>query len=288
MLDNPVLEPASKEDVFYGVESEQKPTDETPVTTEQTEAEEPKIALVETDDDKSEEETEDPDKVTQYLELDGKEYDLEEIKTWRDGHLMQRDYTKKTTALAEERKTFDAERTTEREQLLKAQAEVSDLRDQLKVLVDEDESVNWEELKVDDPDRYIELKEKLDKRKSALDKLKAEQSTPQDDPATLQAEQTKLFEANPHWFEDGKPTDAFKTDTALIQEYAVKAGFKDDEFASLTRAHYLQTILKAAKFDLLQEKSREIKDKREKVPVTLKPKGKTTEPKKAMHEVFYG
>jgi len=297
MSDNPVLETEaiSVEDVFYndqkGSEPEPKPTDKTPVTSDQSEAE-PKLELVE---DKAkpevkgdaETDTDDPGKVTQYLELDGKEHDLEEVKQWRDGHLMQRDYTKKTTALAEDRKTFDAERTTERETLLKAKAEISELRDQLTVLVEEDQGTDWEALKADDPDRYIELKEKLDKRKAALEKVKAE-ATPVDDPAMIQAERAKLYEANPEWFEDGKPTDLYKADTALIQNYAVKAGFQAEEFATLTRAHYLTTILKAAKYDQLQEKTREIKEAREKVPVTLKPKGKTTEPKKANHEVFYG
>lgn len=41
---------------------------------------------------------------------DGVEATLEEIETWRKGQMMQSDYTKKTQALAEERRIMDRER----------------------------------------------------------------------------------------------------------------------------------------------------------------------------------
>ena len=51
----------------------------------------------------------------------------------------------------------------------------------LEVLVQEDDQIDWVELKEDDPERYIELKEKADKRKEALEKIKAERLTPADE-----------------------------------------------------------------------------------------------------------
>jgi hypothetical protein len=294
--DNPVVEPANR---FYkSTETEEPvaPTEESVTTAEsqappQDEEVLDKPAEVEANAETKAEELESDNEVTesQYVEIDGKEIDLNDVRKWRDGHLMQSDYTKKTTELADERKTFEAERTTERENLLKEKAETTEMRDMLTVLVAEDEAINWAELKDDDPDEYIKQKELADKRKDALEKVKAERETPTDDPALIASEQGKLFAANPDWFgSDGKPTDAYASDVKLMNEYAGSNGFSGEEFAVMTRAHHLQTILKAAKYDQLQDKGREIKAKREKVPVVTKPKAtKPTAVPKAKEDVFY-
>jgi len=287
MTDNPVLEPAEK---FYGKTGDSeptKPTDET--VTKQVEEPEQEVEKLDTPEKSEEIEPEDSEKESLYLDLDGTETSLEDVRKWRDGHMMQSDYTKKTTTLSDERKTFESERDTTREDLLKSKAEVSELRDTLQALVQEDDVINWAELKVDDPDRYIELKEKADSRKTAIDKIKAERNTPLDDPALIADEQGKLFKANPEWLDDDKkPTEAFKADTKLMNDYVASAGFTDDEFNNLTRSHHLITILKAAKYDKLQEKGRKIKEDREKVPIVLKPKAKSTSHPKSAADVFYG
>ena len=291
MSENPQLETAN--DFYKAPPTDEpiKPTDEVDVTKQESQAPEQDVEI-EKDEVKAESELEstDENQESQYVEIDGKEIDLDDVRKWRDGHLMQSDYTKKTTTLAEERKTFKAERDTERENLLSSQAEVSEMKDLLSVLVEEDKAINWQELKADDPDRYIELKEKADKRKEALEKVKSERSQPVDDPAIIADEQRKLFIANPDWLDDdNKPTESYTADTNLINDYAVKAGFTTEEFSQLTRAHHMITLLKAAKYDALQEKGREIKAKREKVPVVTKPKAKTvqTEPK-SFADTFYG
>ena len=215
----------------------------------------------------------DDDEETQFLDLDGEEHSLDDVRMWKSGHMMQSDYTKKTTALAEERTTFEAERDTDRENLVKSQSEVSEMRDLLAVLVAEDEEVNWVEVKADDPELYIELKEKADKRKAALEKVKAERLTPVDDPAFIQAERVEFWKANPGWLDDeGKVTEAHKKDSELMGAYVVKHGIDQEEFSKEARSGYLIAFLKAAKYDELQEKGRKIKATREKVPLTTKPK----------------
>lgn len=208
-----------------------------------------------------------------FLELDGKDHNLEEVRVWRDGHMMQSDYTKKTQSLADERKTFKAESELGRETLSKSQTEVTEMKDMLAVLVAEDESIDWVELKEKDLETYVELKEKADKRKVALEKVKADRNVPVDDPATIATEQGKLFAANPDWFDsDKKLTKTYASDIALMNKYTVSAGFHPDEYASLNRSHHLITILKAAKYDEIQEKGRKIKAQRDKVHIVPKPK----------------
>jgi hypothetical protein len=294
-LDTPQVETADK---FYTTDTTELNTPPAePVTTadiqdppqEEEVLDKPEEVEAKADTEAEEPESKD-DEEELYLDLFGEEVTLKDVQKWQKGHMMQSDYTKKTTALAEERKTFDAERTTERENLLKSQTEVTEMRDMLSVLVAEDEAIDWVELKEDDPERYIELTEKADSRKAALEKVKAERSTPTDDPAVVAAEQGKLFSANPDWLDkDGNRTESFNKDIGLMNDYAVNAGFSVEEFNAMTKAHYLTTILKAAKFDQLQDKGREIKAKREKVPVVTKPKAtNATSESKPAHEVFYG
>ena len=303
--ENPILEPA---DHFYTKTNSEtpepaekaKPTVEPEVTEADNQdppegsenLDNPDEPEVEADSEDSE--STDEDETVQVIDLDGEEHTLDDIRTWKNGHLMQSDYTKKTQALAEERKAFEAERDSERENLLKTQSEVASMRDTLEVLVKEDDDIDWAELKEDDPERYIELKEKADKRKEALEKIKAERETPADDPALIADEQKKLFAANPSWLEekDGKTviSQQYANDIALMNDYAAKSGFSEEEFARMTRAHYLTTILKAAKYDQLQEKGREIKGKRETVPVVTKPKVKVNNQpteNRPMEDVFY-
>lgn len=285
MTDNAEVQPV--EESFYQDEPteslEQEPTNEDSVIEASAEQE------VEQQEKSEQSEATDDDENALYLELDGKEHDLDEVREWRDKGLMQKDYTKKTTALANDKKTFEAERTTEREKITQERAKVSDMSALLEVLVKEDEVINWAELKADDPERYIELKEKADQRRDALSKVKADKAISFDDPAMIQQEQGKLLASDPSWMDEGKPTEAFATDMKLIESYALKSGFTPDEFSQMTRAHYLTTILKAAKYEALQEKGEEIKAKREKVPTILKPKGnsKTEQPRDAV-DIMYG
>lgn len=297
MSDSPSQETANK---FYNIEAEAeqpKPTEEAEVTKQEIQEPEQEVEKTDKpeeieskDDIKAEEpESEDENEESQYIELDGKEISLDEVRDGLNNGLMQKDYTKKTTEFARYKETETAKLDSDRENLLKSQTEVSEMKDMLNVLVAEDDAIDWAELKEDDPDRYIELKEKADSRKDALAKVKAERDTPIDDPALIAEEQGKLFKANPEWFDDkGKPTDTYTSDTKLMNDYAIQAGFTSDEFSQMTRAHYITTVLKAAKYDALQEKGREIKQKRETVPVVTKPKAtKVTTKPKSMADTFY-
>jgi hypothetical protein len=273
MSDNPITDSSLLEtETFYKTdESEPKtiePTDDS--VTPAPEAEQD-VELEAEDKPEGESEASDAsdEGEDQFIELDDKEVALSEIREWRDKGLRQSDYTKKTTALAEERKEFEAERSSSLENIAQA--------------------TDWVALKDEDPDRYIELKEKSIDRKEALDKIRAErlQADEPGDPALIEAERQKLWEANPDWLDDGKPTEKFKEDQALMHAYTMKAGYQGHEFGKLM-SHHLITILKAAKYDQLQEKGREIRKKRDKVPVVTKPKGKSKSSNKSIEEVFYG
>jgi len=294
--DNPVMEPA---DVFYQTAKAEDPEG-------QTEAE----AVTESDDqgalagdaeidgqpdELSEEsgsegdtgDTEDGRQELIYLDLDGKEVDLDEVRKWRDGHLMQSDYTRKTTELADERKAVQAER----EELTGQKANLSNMTMELQAMVAEDEAVNWDELREDDPEEYIAQKEKADKRKAMVEKLKSEAvSQPVISDDELVSEQGLMLENNPDWVVDGKATKAYEADQKLMNEYFQANGFTNDDVAGMFRARYIQTCLKAAKFDQLQGKASKIKSKVKKATLVTKP-GKQARQLKAVksrEEIYYG
>lgn len=229
-------------------------------------------------------------KETQYIELDGKEISLDDVREGLNSTFRQSDYTKKTTEHAQFAKKERADLALDRENLSRANEEISINRDLLTVLVAEDESIDWAELKEDEPEEYIRLKEKADSRKEALAKVKADRETPADDPVFIEAERKKFWDAHPEWLDkDNKVTDVHKADTAIMNNYLTKSGYTSEEFSKQTSSKQLTTILKAAKYDELQEKSRKITEKRVKVPVVSKPKVNTENGQsKSKADIFYG
>ena len=284
MSDNPVMEPVEK---FYGkaeVSEPIEPTEAEAVTSEVVEpkqdAEQPEVQAK-----AKESEAKTENKESYVIEIDGEQIDLEDVKKWRDGHFMQSDYTKKTTAHARKVEADNAELESKREQLKQESEKLTEMQGLLKVLVAEDDSIDWAGLRASDPDKYIEMKERADARREALANVQTKQLDPED----IKAEQAKFFEANPEWFDaDNKPTEAYTKDTALINAYAAEQGYTAQEFSEMTKARYLLTMLKAAKFDQLHKKGEVISKAREKVPVVIKPKAKQTEQPKSRAELYYG
>lgn len=297
MADNPIMEP----DLFYGTTKAEESDDGQPeaeaVTSEEAVADE-SLNTPEQEDEAQAEESEESegeddasdaedDDETLFVELDGEEVDLETIKKWRDGHFMQEDYTRKTQKLAEERKETQAALS----EANKLKAQLSEGLAELQALVEESEAVDLNELREYDPSEYIKQKEKLDKRKAAVEKYKAASAQPALDPAELEVERQKLFEANPSWIDDkGQPTKQMTEDTKALEAYWKKHGFTPDEISGMTRARYIETSLKAAKYDALQEKSKSTLKKTKKAAVVSKskPQAKKAHKPKAIEDVFYG
>jgi len=269
--------------IFYPSEESEpleKPTDELEEEApEETEESEEEVVEIEAEDEAEEsEESED----------DSEAEDESEDSTVKEAErMMHADYTKKTQALADERRAFEAERTA----LESEKSKVLDLSAELEVLVKEDEDINWEELKEDDPDRYIELKEKLDKRKAALEEIKKSQpksAAPVLTQEEAQAESNDLFDSQ-GWKVDGKlQEDLYQSDIKMLGEYMSEAGYSEDEFKSITYSHHFKTLLDAARFNQQKKKGSALKKKVKKAPAATKPKANQTRLKKSAADVFYG
>jgi hypothetical protein len=205
-----------------------------------------------------------------YLELDGEEIPLSQVKEWKNGYLRQSDYAKRTQQLAQERKIIESQKQEYESKL----AKVQELEAELLALSETEQYSDEElaELKEYDPERYIEVKEKQEKRQKALEKAKGVKKPSFD----VEAEQQKLFKANPQWFDNGKPTAEYQKDMKLLEEYAVKKGFTQEDFANFRSAHFI-ALLEAARFDSQKTKSDKVLSKVKKTPLTTKPKGKVAQ-----------
>ncbi len=302
--DNPIMEPA---DVFYQTTEDAEliePTEDEAVTSgddqsaedeslestdqpEDTEGSEPDEDTEEKAEEDDTEDTESEGEELVYLDLDGKEVDLEDVRKWRDGHLMQADYTRKTQELADDRKALKVEI----DEIAATKAGLADAAAELQALIAEDEEVNWEELREDDPEEYIKLKERADKRKTTAEKFKTEASLTPVSKEEIATEQAKLFEMNPTWIDsEGNQTEAMKADSDMLAEYWKANDFTMQDVKSMVLARHIETCLKAAKFDELQEKSKKFVKKAKTATLVTKPKAQARKLKtkpKALEDVFY-
>lgn len=293
MADNPLVEP----DKFYGTgevkESDEGQTESESVTSDEpiadeslNEAEDSEVE--ETEESEESEADDDADETEEelYLELDGEEVSLDEVKKWRDGHMMQADYTRKTMELADQRKKLEG--VLSEAETYKQQA--SDALAELQAAIELDESVNLSEMRDYDPDGYIKHTESLAKRKELAEKYKQALTGSTVSQEELQSERQKLMKVFPSWYDDkGTPTKDMENAAKMLQEYWKSAGYSDSDVSRMVRARDIETSLKAAKYDALQKKTKEVVKKTKKAALVTKPtnKAKPQKPKSAA-DVFYG
>lgn len=230
----------------------QQPDDEAEETQAEAEQAEADAAEGEGAADDEDQPQQEPDaKTLVTVEIDGKaeQVSLEELKR---SYLRTADYTRKTQALAAERKSLQSEvqaLRTERQQYAQL---LPALEQQLQTLMPKEPE--WDRLLNDDPIEYVrqvELKRQRD------DKLRAAQME-QQRLATLQSQeqarelQAKLAEerealtqAIPAWKDSAK----WAADRARIREYGAKLGWTDDELSAVTDHRAVTVLYKAMQFD---------------------------------------
>lgn len=270
----------------------EKPTeataDEIP-TDEVEEVEDSTDEADEVEEEAGEELEEDDDSEDTFVyEINGKEYTPEDIEALESGNLMQADYTKKTQAHAEEVKAFNDDKAlfeTEK-------AKVSEFSALLEVLVAEDKEIDWADLKEYEPEKYIELKEKADKRRVELEKVKASQANqPKAQALTkdeLSAESTDFYSYDPLWLDDKKQlTQKFQDDMTIAGEYLKDSGYSQDEVNGISRSHHWKTIVNAAKYQSQLKKGSALKKKVIKPPKVTKPKANNSNTVKSASDIMY-
>jgi len=300
--ESPVIETTS---LFYpSSETEAEPTEtelEAKVTPEEEpEAEDEAIAeSEETEESDETEETEAPEHSDDelFFAIGEREISLKQIKEWEQGNLRQSDYTKKTQTLADERREFEADRDKVVNGLVSKRVEsFQESVAIMDALIDEadfdqyGDPINWKELRNDDIEEYDRLKAIKDKRTQAVTDAREKniQTSSEDIQAKATAEMAALTQNNKWAGDDGKQTEAYDKDMAMVKAQLDKANISEQERGGMLITGYGQWIIDACRWRQSQEKVEAVKKKVVKIPVTTKPKKTGAAKPKSTVEMFYG
>ena len=226
----------------------------------------------EVEQDEGEDEQEEPPKYRVKAAGEEREVTLDElIKSYQLGT----DYTKKSQAVAEERKAVEAERQRiEEARYLRDQyAERLQVIEQM--LNQQPETENLDYLKETDPIGYAVKVAELSQREKQLAQVRAEQARIYEQQQreqqeqfgqVVQAESRKLAEVIPE-YADPQKGEALRRE---LREFGLKAGFSDQELANVYDSRAVLTLYKAMQYDKLQSAKPGITKKVNEAPKVIK------------------
>jgi len=173
------------------------------------------------------------------IEIDGESVSVEEIKL---GYLRQSDYTKKTQAVAEQRKAAD-DQTRNYESNLQALLTTAGAD------LSRFENVNWEQAAIENPEQYRQAKSAYDQTKQTYDLIRSKsdehQKRSQDQHQAVMKENAKesltiLKSTIPNW-----NNDIYYS----IGEYAKELGVTSEEFNEVHDHRTITALYKAMQYD---------------------------------------
>ena len=263
---------------------------ETPETEEATPTEEEESQPVAEDESLEEEteEEEEPEGEEESEETEGEEEEElyavtvngEEVAVSLDellsGYSRQSDYTRKTQEIAGERKGMEELQQQYNSQVAQIQQERQQYMDALQNIISSSAEgisqyadTDWDSLRESDPIEYVTKREELRQSQEKIQAMQREQymaqqrqneQTTQMRARIVQEEYGKLVEALPEWADEDKQ----KKLASEIRSYAGAQGFTEEELNSLVDHRSLLVLMKAKKYDQLQNsdvKSKKLKNK---------------------------
>jgi len=253
--------------VFGGMmEAEAQPESPTEEVTDESNADAEDVGLEDTStEDFSEDSEQDPEAGSEETneeesEEAGQTYtvrvDGEEVSVTLDellnGYSRTQDYTRKTMALADERKSLESELN----QIRQERAQLTQVLEQIDVQ-DQEQEPNWDALYQQDPQQWLiqrEVWREKQERKRALveEKQRLLQAQEADKQRVISEfvsqEANKLVEVLPQWRDE----KVAKQEKAKVADYAKRIGFSDQEIAQFYDHRAVTALYKAMKFDELQ------------------------------------
>lgn len=209
------------------------------------------------------------------IKVDGEELEVG-IDELKNGYQRQADYTRKSQALAEQRKGTE-QIQSERMQLEQERQMYANglqmLQEQQSAKLTDFDNVEWEALKQEDPYQYMIKKDEYRDAQERVTNLQAEQQMVQQEQAQqaqqarahfVQQEYARLVNALPEW------NDKESTIKKDVQEYATSVGFRPEEISQLADHRSVLIIKKAMEYDKLTTKVSPKKKAVKKVPKVQK------------------
>ena len=193
------------------------------------------------------------------IKVDGEELEVG-IDELKNGYQRQADYTRKSQALAEQRKETEGIQS-ERQRLEQERQMYANglqmLQEQQSAKLNNFDTVEWETLKQEDPYQYMIKKDEYRDAQERVNNVAQQQVLIQQEQAEqankarahfVQQEYSKLVNALPEW------NDAKSTIKKDVQEYATSVGFRPEEISQLADHRSVLIIKKAMEFDRLTTK----------------------------------
>ncbi len=252
-------------------EEESQPEGEDESLEEETEEEE--------EAEEAEEESEEPDVEEEEelykVKVDGSEQEvtLDELLS---GYSRQSDYTKKTQQIAQERQQMSQLQQQWQQEMIAAQTERQQYIDALGQVVnqsmtglEEYANIDWATLKEDDPISYVTRRDEFRDAQERVRAMQEQQAyAVQQQEAEMQnaiqyrarEEMGMMVEKVPEW----KDKETRQEITKTLREYATGQGFSPEEISSLIDHRSLIVLMKAQKYDAMQNtdvKSKKLKNK---------------------------
>lgn len=194
------------------------------------------------------------------IKVDGRDQEvtLDELK---NGYSRQSDYSKKTQALADERRGLDTERekiNTELEAVKKERDEYANKIKSYLAKEKTDDDVDWDKIYNQDPIEYVRLKAEADKKKEVRQKAeielkeiekkqKEEQEKKYKEYVTTQA--NMLSEKVPEFADPVKKGKL----QVNIKNYLNEIGFSDQELSMLTDHRTFMVAIEGMKYNQLKK-----------------------------------
>ena len=270
-----LLEPAEEKPE----EEKAAPTEEEE-STEETQDESLEEESEEETEEESEEESEESDdegeeEFLYAVKVDGEEQEVT-LDELLKGYSRQSDYTKKTQELSSDRRGMEELQQKYNSEMTQIQAERQQYTEYLNQIVensmgglDKYANLDWDRLKESDPIEYVTKREEYREAQEKIQAMRNEQATAQHRQAEeskqlhsnmVMEEHQKLVSAIPEWGEPEKQKE-LATD---VRKYALSQGFSEEELSSLVDHRSVLVLMKAAKFDAMDNaniKSKKLKNK---------------------------
>lgn len=256
-------------------DSETPPAQESPAPESDAEAAEPAEAKDESDepDQPDEPPTEEPEAQTLdpnlkvKVKVDGEELEVT-LEEALKGYSRTQDYTRKTQANAEVRKTVEAEQAVLRAE----RAQTLERYKQLEQLIADltPKEPDWSALQKEDPARFAAEYAAWDQHQKEVKRLQEERAQAetlvtqdflQQRQAHLAAETQRMLDAIPVW----KDESVAKAEKAKMRDYAKSLGFEDDRISQVDDHRLMVMLRKAMLYDEAQAKKPAVQARIEKV-----------------------
>jgi hypothetical protein len=241
-------------------------------------------------EEESEEESEEPDEGSEEtlyaVTVNGEEQQvtLDELMS---GYSRQSDYTRKTQDVAKERKKMEELQTHHASEINQARAERQQYLESLNKIIgntasnlDKFANIDWESLKDSDPIGYVTRKEEFREAQEKVQAMQQEHYVAQQRQledqnnmrnTALHEENKRLEDVLPEWSDPDKQKKLVST----IRNYAVEQGFSEQELNSLVDHRSLIVLMKAQRYDAMQNSDVKSKKLRNKPQVIRSGKGVT-------------